>query len=216
MVVDDLLINMPRILEYFVPGYMAIFTYRRLKNSDNDSIPEAIHIGACVVISYLLKGFLKIIWNCDFISALFSFAQSDLYLRCISLSIFGIVFAIFILKLRRIPVIRKLFNSIYNTSLSESIFELCNMEDTPDITVYGERQAISGRLLSYDLKSEDAWMVLDYCKIFEEGKEKDNWKKHNKYERYLIPLSEVKCIVVHYKEKDSIYPIDYEKARKEE
>ena len=88
MVVDDLLINMPRILEYFVPGYMAIFTYRRLKNSDNDSIPEAIHIGACVVISYLLKGFLKIIWNCDFISSLFSFAQSDLYLRCISLSIF--------------------------------------------------------------------------------------------------------------------------------
>ena len=74
-------------------------------------------------------------------------------------------------------------------------------------------------MILYDLNKECSWVVLDV--VVQTSADQSNpiqrtWLEHD-YERYLIPMSEVLDIIVHYTDKNRpIYPADYEKMKAEE
>ena len=190
--------NMPLILEYFVPGYFTIFAYRRFKGTGKNAMSDAIHLGMSVCISY-------------FLHIIFANIPNNIW-RCFIETLFGICFAIILLKLIQTSYVREMFSKVNNTFLSETTFDSCDLYNLHNVTIHQEHQKVIGRLLSYNLDSDDAWLVLDYYRIeSNDGNEElENWEKSDKYKRCLIPASSVQYITVAYREdKDYIYPSDY-------
>lgn len=213
--IKTIIANIPEILEYFVPGYSTILFYRKIKDAKVSSLPESVFISEGVVISFFIKILLEGIFRIPHIGAVISSLLANAYVRCIIECIIGCVGAIIVIRLRQSPVVRKQFEKINDVALSETIFECCDMQKTPQVVVeYGEKAKAAGRLLSYDLDEGDAWLVLDYFKLTENGVTIDTLDDHRNYQRLLIPMSEVKCIIVEYDSKSRITPTDQTKLQK--
>lgn len=54
--------NLPYLLIYYVAGFCTIFAYRRFRSARSFAMSETVHLGACVVISYIINLFLEVVW----------------------------------------------------------------------------------------------------------------------------------------------------------
>ena len=244
--------NIVLILEYYVPGFCLVFVYRRFRSNNSPSFSEAIQLGICIVLSYLLH----VLWLAGYISLIvtgigityfvykkiryrrkyskrkdliysilfavtFSLAVASSFLtslhdehyRIVYKIVSAIVLALDLVLLHDEKYAKSVFNWVNNTTLSETIFECSEMKLPCNAIVYGEEKRIEGRLLNYDLASDDAWLLMDICNIYDDhGKMLGSWKTEPIYHQLLVPLSEVKCIKV---DADEGKPIDYDKERRD-
>ena len=53
--------NLPYLLIYYVAGFCTIFAYRRFRSARSFAMSETVHLGACVVISYIINLFLEVV-----------------------------------------------------------------------------------------------------------------------------------------------------------
>lgn len=218
MIIKELLDNMPLVLEFFLPGYLGAFFYRRFKSNNSSMLTEKIHIGTAVCISYLLRSTLRGLYyqiiNCFGFAFLARLNTSSW--RIFITSAICISGAAVLAKIRRIHEVRQCFSKIAKSSLSENVFEGCDLEDNQEITVYLNERIIKGRLILYGQEQNDQWLAIDKCIIKDrDGRVVDHWMYHG-YERYLIPIKEVKGIVVHYPQTTKFLPPHFIERRVEE
>ena len=211
--------NIPTILEYFVPGYIMICLFRRLNNSDAEKMSDTINIGVSICVSYLIKSILYLIYHIPFIYPVFSPLATVVYTRFVVETIFGLIVVVLYMKIRRQPLACKLFSKINFTTLSNNVFEGSELNRSQYVTIKTEKNAYNGYMILYDLNKDSSWIVLDVVEQTStdiSNNEKRSWLDHD-YERYLIPMSEILDIIVHYTDKSRpIYPENYEKTKAEE
>lgn len=146
---------------------------------------------------------------------LFLASQNNGYSRVVYESVIAIILALDLVLLHKNKHVKAIYSWVNNTTLSETVFECSQMTPPCDVIVYGEGRRIEGRLLNYDLADDDAWLLLDIYKIFDDnGKLLGSWKYETEYHQLLVPLSEVKCIKVDASQGEK--PSDYDDERKKE
>lgn len=57
--IKEIVNNLPYLLIYYVPGFCTIFAYRRFRSARSFAMSETVHLGACVVISYIINCFWR-------------------------------------------------------------------------------------------------------------------------------------------------------------
>lgn len=138
---------------------------------------------------------------------------NDEHYRIVYKIVSAIVLAIDLVLLHEEKNAKSVFSWVNNTTLSETIFDCSEMKLPCNAIVYGEEKRIEGRLLNYDLASDDAWLLMDICNIYDDhGKMLESWKNESIYHQLLVPLSEVKFVKV---DADKGKPVDYNKKRLE-
>ncbi|MCH5259870.1 MAG: hypothetical protein J1F18_08960 [Lachnospiraceae bacterium] len=207
--------KIPQLLEYFIPGYVAVWLYKRWKSAFNENDLSDIHVGAIVFVSYIIRLSLKTVYHglllC--IPSLSRFNTVDV--RCLVEILVACIIAFVLIKARRITWIRTLYSKVNRTTLSSNVFECCNLDLKPQVTVYLDKKRIEGRLLLYDLTPDAQWITIDKHFVYDEDNALiDAWYNHD-YERYLIRLEDVHTLVVHYDGSDKIVPPKY-KAKQDE
>ena len=60
--IKEIVNNLPYLLIYYVLGFCTIFAYRRFRSARSFAMSETVHLGACVVISYIINLFLEVVW----------------------------------------------------------------------------------------------------------------------------------------------------------
>lgn len=208
MIIIELIENMPLVLEYFLPGYLCVFFYRRFKNNNSSMMSEKIHIGTAVCISYLVRLALKSLYHILISCSCFTFLAifNTSVWRTIIATTLCILSAILLARARRRHDIRQEFSKIAQSSLSENVFEDCDLDSNQNVTVYLNGKLVKGRLILYGQDQNDQWLVIDKCTVKDmEGKVVSDWIYHG-YERYLIPIKEIKGLVVHYSESSELVP----------
>ena len=145
---------------------------------------------------------------------LFWASHNNEYYRVLYKIVSAIIVALDLVLLHDNKQVKAVFSWVNNTALSETIFECSEMELPCDAIIYGEGKRIEGRLLNYDLAADDAWILVDKYKVFDDhGKLLGSWKYEVKYHQLLVPLSEIKCIKVGTNQGE---PENYNDKRKEE
>lgn len=61
--IKEIVNNLPYLLIYYVPGFCTIFAYRRFRSARSFAMSETVHLGACVVISYIINLFLEVVFR---------------------------------------------------------------------------------------------------------------------------------------------------------
>jgi len=61
--IKEIVNNLPYLLIYYVPGFCTIFSYRRFRSARSFAMSETVHLGACVVISYIINLFLEVVFR---------------------------------------------------------------------------------------------------------------------------------------------------------
>lgn len=198
--IKEIVNNLPYLLIYYVPGFCTIFAYRRFRSARSSAMSETVHLGACVVISFIINSLLEVVWPTSENAGL-----KVTGLRCILAIIIGVVFAFALVKLRGCREARQLYADKLKSSLSDTVFEASEFADGVYVTVYGEKKQVSGRVVLYG-DEKDPWIALDYYQVFEEGRGRiDVWHNYKTYTRYIIPFAEIKAITVQYKVDDRTY-----------
>ena len=198
--IKEIVNNIPYLLTYYVPGFCTVFAYRRFRAANLSAMSETVHLGTCVVISYLINSLLEMICPITENAAL----EGDVF-RCFWATIIGVLFAFALVKLRGCRKVRQLYADKLNNSLADTVFEASELAGDVYVTVYGEKKKVSGRVVLFG-DEKDPWIALDYYQAFEEGKGRiDVWHNYKTYTRYIIPFSEIKAIVVQYKMNDRTY-----------
>lgn len=203
--------NIPSLMEYFVPGFVAIFIYRKISDISTDHFNEAIHLGASVVLSYTFRFIIVYLGKIPGIPTI-----SDSFLLCLCSTLLGAFLVLMIIKAKKLPKVRSFYSRINNTTLSDNVFECCNLSKQPDVIVYGDEKFIKGRLWVFGTGT-DTWLVIDQFEVY--NKEKgliDQWTHHSNYTQYIIPYNEIKAIEVKHKKGSALYPKWYDTYRVQE
>ena len=61
--IKEIVNNLPYLLIYYVPGFCTIFAYRRFRSARSFAMSETVHLGVCVVISYIINLFLEVVFR---------------------------------------------------------------------------------------------------------------------------------------------------------
>ena len=61
--IKEIVNNLPYLLIYYVSGFCTIFAYRRFRSAHSFAMSETVHLGACVVISYIINLFLEVVFR---------------------------------------------------------------------------------------------------------------------------------------------------------
>ena len=126
--------NLPYLLIYYVPGFCTIFAYRRFRSARSFAMSETVHLGACVVIRYIINLFLEVVWPTSESAGL-----EVTGLKCILAIIVGVGIAFALVKLRGWRKARQLYADKLKSSLSDTVFEASELADDVYVTVYGEK-----------------------------------------------------------------------------
>lgn len=132
--VKEIVNNLPYFLIYYVPGFCTIFAYRRFRSARSFAMSETVHLGACVVISYIINLFLEVVWPTSESAGL-----EVTGLKCILAIIVGVGIAFALVKLRGWRKARQLYADKLKSSLSDTVFEASELADDVYVTVYGEK-----------------------------------------------------------------------------
>ena len=198
--IKEIVNNLPYLLIYYVPGFCTIFVYRRFRSARSFAMSETVHLGACVVISYIINLFLEVVWPTSESAGL-----EVTGLKCILAIIVGVGIAFALVKLRGWRKARQLYADKLKSSLSDTVFEASELADDVYVTVLWRKKRVSGRLVLYG-DEKDPWIALDYYQVFEEGRGRiDIWHNYTTYTRYIIPFAEIKAILIQYKADDHTY-----------
>ena len=92
---------------------------------------ETVHLGACVVISYIINLFLEVVWPTSESAGL-----EVTGLKCILAIIVGVGIAFALVKLRGWRKARQLYADKLKSSLSDTVFEASELADDVYVTVY--------------------------------------------------------------------------------
>lgn len=214
--VKDLIAEIPTLLEYFIPGYCAVFFYRKINNATKkDGMSEQIHIGTCIIISY----FIKLIF--DGISSLPCLPDItvDAHISCILKVLFACLGAAILTKAMRSRWTRKWYGEINSTTLSPTVFECCDLDKgNPMVSVFTDDGGrIDARLLTYDDDpSEDRWLAVDRYAVYDKKDRLiDHWTRYDHYTRRLISYAKIISIEAHYEKNAGITPSNFTTLRKE-
>ena len=132
--IKEIVNNLPYLLIYYVPGFCTIFAYRRFRSARSFAMSETVHLGACVVISYIINLFLEVVWPTSESAGL-----EVTGLKCILAIIVGVGIAFALVKLRGWRKARQLYADKLKSSLSDTVFEASELADDVYVTVYGEK-----------------------------------------------------------------------------
>lgn len=207
--VTSIIENIPSLMEYFVPGFVAIFIYRKISDiSTADYSTEAIHLGASVVLSYTFRSIIVCLGKIPGIPTV-----SDSFLLCFVSTLLGIFLVLIIIKVKKHPKVRSVYSKINNTTLSDNVFECCNLSKAPDVIVYGDDKFIKGRLWVFGTGT-DTWLAIDQFEVYSNEKGLiDHWTHHSNYTQYIIPYNEIKAIEVKHKKGSALDPDWYDAHR---
>lgn len=111
-----------------------IFAYRRFRSARSFAMSETVHLGACVVISYIINLFLEAVWPTSESAGLEVTGW-----KCILAIIVGVGIAFALVKLRGWRKARQLYADKLKSSLSDTVFEASELSDDVYVTVYGEK-----------------------------------------------------------------------------
>ena len=132
--IKEIVNNLPYLLIYYVLGFCTIFAYRRFRSARSFAMSETVHLGACVVISYIINLFLEVVWPTSESAGL-----EVTGLKCILAIIVGVGIAFALVKLRGWRKARQLYADKLKSSLSDTVFEASELADDVYVTVYGEK-----------------------------------------------------------------------------
>ena len=140
-------------------------------------------------------------------------SHSNEYNWVIYKTIYAIILALDLVLHHENEHAKSVFCWVNNTALSETIFECSNMELPCEVITYGEDKRVECRLFNYDLSADDAWILVDRYKMFDDhGKLIGTLKYEAKY-HLLVILSDIKCIKV---DTNQGKPANYSERRHEE
>ena len=213
--INEIVDNIPKILEFFLPGYLSIFAYRRLKSNNAIAMSENIQIGLAVCIIYIVRCLLRLMYYKLISKPEYSFmiGLNTPSLRVLLESLICLIIAVCMAIFRRFHWVRRVFSFVSGSLLEENVFEGCDLDRTVMASVYVSDKVVKGRVIAYGQEELDQWLVIDKYIIKDlNGNKLDCWYYHE-YERYLIPIKDIKAVVIHYDSKSKMVPKNYQQFR---
>ena len=198
--VAEMLKEIPKILEYFVPGYITIAIYKALMGIDAKNKPyEKIQIAACICVSYVL-------------AIIFS-SLEPLFARVSCEILGGVLLSVFFVLLLRVETVRHYYSLINHTLIEKTVFESIKLDEHPWVTVFmKDSSMVFGRIITYG-DQDDPWIAVDnyYSSgpVFDDKDKKngkrDDWseelKTRDELHVIIIKRDEIKAIVRHKEDK---------------
>ena len=179
MNLTEIIDAIPKIIDYFLPGYVFLVAFAFFTSSKN-TLNEIYHIVACVVISKLILLFDGVIWG--FINYLHREISNYPNLKMVLVSISSLVYAILLALVVESDWLNKFCSLINNKSVHDDAFR--NTLDYNGSTLMmtcDDDTVITGRLAYYEEKGEDSWFVLeDYVigdQVFQQDKPTNNFHR---------------------------------------
>lgn len=153
--IQEILLEVPYILEYFIPGFIFIRTFQIFtsrKSSDYQLILS-------VAISYVLKAICAI--GHDYICKDISFPWSR---RVIILTGLALLLSIIFVILSEVKYINKMFMRINFKSMHDDIWQdVIDYKNGTTLRFICEDVVYIGRLVEHEEKGNDSWFILkDY------------------------------------------------------
>lgn len=160
--INKILGQMPYLLEYFVPGFIAITLFNFLISKKNSSylIIESI------VWSYVLKSFCVVAHN-----YIFKNLKFDLSHRVLILTFLSVIISIFFIIIRKSTLIKKTFVLLNNKSLNDNILnDIMDYKNGTTLRIVCDNAIYTGRLVGHEENGKDSLYLLKDYIIEENGK----------------------------------------------
>ena len=197
--VDNIIKNIPEILQYFVSGFIFLWIFNFLRTKRNSDV-SLLLIGS-VVISYVIKNVVD------------SFGKLELrdeVLVCLSIStVFA--FVAYGLYCKVFPWILRLFtNKSINDDLWRDVLDY-SKGTTLKVFLKNESAFYTGDLMQHEENGLDSWILLtNYSRSYinekrEEVEEFDSDSCLSNFPKVMIPLIEVERIELFYKEDTEMF-----------
>lgn len=138
------------VLEFFIPGYITIFTFRTLSGyHENTESSESIKIVKCICISFLLQ--------------ILYFKINISWVRILVQIVTGCILSIVLVLLLRIKKVRWLYSKINHTMISKTVFESIGLHlDDQWVSVFMKDQSmIYGRMIAFGSYGKDPYVAID-------------------------------------------------------
>lgn len=171
--ISAILAELPLILEYFIPGFLAIEFYDFLisKKSNDHLIFES------VAVSYIIKMLYHLLH-----SFLFQDLQVNLGFRMLILSTTSLISSVILVKFRESNCAEKMLSKINHKTIHTNIWDdILNLNNDTMICATFNNVEISGKIYSFEERGDDSWFVLKDYVIIESYTDKNGNKKKTTY-----------------------------------
>lgn len=163
---SELLKEIPTIMMYFVPGYLAVIIFERITLLSNGKKTESIEWIPCIVISFISTSLTQYIYQ--------DVVDNKTIIAIIS-AILAAAVSMLLSFLMKYEWFNKIFIKITGTTVHNSIwYDILRTDKSSDIRYYGEfnhrKASISGTVLFYEVvKSGGCYIALkDYVVKYNE------------------------------------------------
>lgn len=165
--------NIPKLLQYFIPGYWTIFVFRYFcskKTSDN-----VINIMSCV-ISYILVSFVALLrLRCNFLSLLPDNAIINSSIAILGGTLFAILFALIFSSKWFSKFTVRLFHKTPNEDIWRDVLDL-KYGSNLKLYLKNEDYYIIGHHKNHEEKDGDCWIAVSAFAKFDKSTNK-NYKE---------------------------------------
>ena len=189
--------NIPKLLQYFIPGYWTIFVFRYFcskKTSD-----YIMNIMSCV-ISYILISFAALLrLKCNFISTLPNNAIINSGIAILEGTLFALVFALVFCSKWFSKFTVKLFHKTLNEDIWRDVLDLRNGSNLK-LYLKNEDCYIIGHHKDHEEKDGDCWIAVSAFAKFDKSTNK-NYKNEPSFLNdenviYTVRFSDIEHIEI--------------------
>jgi len=170
--------NIPKLLQYFVPGYWTIFAFKYFCSKKVSN--EIMNIMSCVA-SYILISFVALLrLKCTFISVLPNNAIINSGIAILEGTIFAIIIAVIFSSKWFSKFTVKLFHKTPNEDIWRDILDLRNGSNLK-VYIKNEKYYVIGHHKNHEEKDGDCWLAISAFAKFD----KDTNENYNEEPSFL-------------------------------
>lgn len=172
--------QIPILLQYFVPGFIFLFTFQFFTSQCNKSI--ASNLLYDVVISYLLKSIIDL-----------SFLRDNI----IALCLFALITSVISIKVSEGKLLHKIFFKINHKTVFENIW--INVIDYDAGTtlkfIYPDGSYVVGVVETHEEKGNESWFILDNYIVCEPNEDYNSFD-YDYSSKIAVNLRDVKRVEI--------------------
>lgn len=188
--------NIIPVLNWVAPGYLTIWAFRMLRNTERNPAWNVVHLVSAVSLSALYYGLIALF--CGIL-------KITMPLPCVLLvsCIIALVVGYAAVKIVQSNWFGTVFNRLNHTTVNSSIFAE-NLVYPCNVEVYcNDGMSYSGDLIQTGIDAEDPWIVLHgACMMHDNNVFYHQDNTPTEYHRVLININTIECILVKYPDDD--------------
>lgn len=179
----------PQLLLYFIPGYIALATYRGITST---VVKHEHDIWISCVVSYVLLAVTRIVLPAS--------AETSLEWVSVVTCILAVIFAAIAVKVFQSPGVRKWLSNVLHFSPTPSVIsdfvDLQYPGSTARIYLKGLKYYVVGAVASFSNNPEDPYIALQWYRLYHQDDETAFYQCTEERRFFIVNLADIQHIEI--------------------